>query len=442
MTVDELTDLLRIRLPEGLTPLQELVLRYAWEGKTYATMAAETNYVKEYLSRTAAELWSVLSNFWEEEIGKNNLRLVLESRPLTKAQRLEIAKVRVYLSKPQPAPEFPDGPVAVHSPFYVDRPPLESLAYEEVAKPGSIIRLKAPWKMGKTSLMLRILDRAVSLNYRTVTIDFQQAEKSVFSSIDKFFRWFSRNVGWKLQLEPKLDEYWDEDMGSKVSCTIYFEAYLLQQISSPIVLALNEVNLIFAYPDIAEDFFSLLRSWYEQARSIKIWQNLRVIIAYSTEVYIPLHINQSPFNVGLPLKLPTFTPEQILTLAQLHHLDWTPSQAKQLIDMVGGHPYLTRLALYHICRGELTLKQLLQAAPTESGIYRDHLRNILAIIQGNPALVKAFMEVISAPHPVKLLASIAYQLDSMGLVNIDGDLMSPSCDLYRLYFKNQILENH
>lgn len=439
MTLEELIDLLKVSLPESITPLQETVLRYAWEGKTYASMAAETNYVKEYLSRTASELWTILSEFWQEEIGKNNLRQLFESRHLTKAQRQAIEQFR--RDRTTPALEFPGGPVAVNSNFYIERPPIESLACEEVTKPGSIIRIKAPWKMGKTSLMLRILDSAESEKYRAVTIDFQQAEKSVFSTTEKFFRWFSSNVGWKLQLEPKLDDYWDEDMGCKVSCTIYFEAYLLQQIQSPLVIALNEVNRVFEYPEIAEEFFSLLRSWYEQARSIKIWQNLRLILTYSTEIYIPLQINQSPFNVGLPLKLPTFTSEQVLALAQLHGLDWTTSQTKQLMGMIGGHPYLSRLALYYIYRGELTLKQLVQEAPTESGIYSDHLRKIMAVVQADSNLENALKQVIYTEHPVKLIAAIAYKLDSMGLVNINGDFVTPSCEIYRLYFKSQMLQN-
>lgn len=439
MSVDELIDLLKVSLPEGLTPLQETIVRFTWEGKTYATMAAETNYVKEYLSRTASELWSILSNFWEEEIGKNNLRQVFELRQLTKIQRQAIEKIR--RDRTTAVVEFPGGPVALNSQFYIERPPSESLACEEVTKPGSIIRIKAPWKMGKTSLMLRILDHAESLRYRTVTIDFQQAEKTVFSSIDKFFRWFSSNVSWKLQLETKLDEYWYEYMGSKVNCTIYFESYLLEETPYPIVLALNEVNRVFEYPDIAEEFFSLLRSWYEQARSIKIWGNLRLVLTYSTEIYIPLQINQSPFNVGLPLKLPTFTSGQVLALAQLHGLDWTTSQTKQLMSMVGGHPYLIRLALYYICRGELTFKQVLQEAPTEAGIYSGHLRKIMAVVQADLALENALKQVISTEHPVKLIAAIAYKLDSMGLVNINGDFVTPSCELYRLYFRNQMLQN-
>ncbi|MUH00536.1 hypothetical protein F7734_53015 [Scytonema sp. UIC 10036] len=438
MTIDELTDLLKASLPGSLTPLQEMVLRYSWEGKTYADMAAETNYVKEYLSRTASELWSSLSKFWGKPVSKNNLRFYFESRQLTNSQQQLIEAFRRQSTTS--SLEFPSGPVALNSKFYIERPPIESLAYEEVTKPGSITRIRAPWKMGKTSLMLRILAHAEAQKYQTVTIDFQQAGKILFSDIDKFFRWFATYISRKLQLEPNLDEYWDEDMGSKVSCSIYFESYILDSIKSCLVLGLNEVNRVFEYPEVAEEFFSLLRSWYEQASTTKIWQNLRLVLTYSTEIYIPLQIHQSPFNVGLPLKLPSLTPEQVMILSQRYGLEWANSQNKQLMGMVGGHPYLVQLAFYYMCQRELMLKQLLQEAPTESGIYNDHLRRLLAILQSEPALENAYKQVLASEHPLKLISLLAYKLDSLGLIYMNGDFVTHSCELYRLYFKNQLLE--
>ncbi|MDF5730208.1 MAG: AAA-like domain-containing protein [Rhizonema sp. PD38] len=437
MTVDEVIDLLKASLPESLTPLQEVVLRCTWSGKTYADMAAETNYVKEYLSRTASQLWSNLSDFWEEPIGKHNFRRVFESRQLTKEQQQSLIEFRRQSAIPKE--EFPGGPVPLDSKFYIERPPVELLAYEEVTKPGSITRIRGPWKMGKTSLMLRILAHAQAQKYQTVTIDFLQAEKAIFSNINKFFRWFSTNISRKLQLEPNLNEYWDEDMGSKVSCTIYFEAYVLEEIKSPLVLGLNEVNQVFEYPEIAEEFFSLLRSWYEQAATIKIWQKLRLVLTYSTEIYIPLQINQSPFNVGLPLKLPPLTLEQVTTLAHRYGLEWTSTQNKQLMEMVGGHPYLVHFAFYYIAHRELMLKQLLLEAATESGIYSDHLRRLLTVLQADIALNNAFKQVVSAEHPLKLFSLHAYKLNSLGLIDINGDFVTINCELYRLYFKNQLL---
>ncbi|NET39916.1 MAG: hypothetical protein F6K19_49515, partial [Cyanothece sp. SIO1E1] len=46
--------------------------------------------------------------------------------------------------------EFPNGPVALNSIFYVERPPLENLIYQEVSQPGSVVQLQAPRKMGKS----------------------------------------------------------------------------------------------------------------------------------------------------------------------------------------------------------------------------------------------------------------------------------------------------
>ncbi len=87
-----------------------------------------------------------------------------------------------------------------------------------MAKPGSLICIQAPKKMGKSSLILRLLARANNQGFRTVTLDFQQADKVIFTSLDKFLRWLCANVSRELELEPKLNDYWDEDMGSKVSC--------------------------------------------------------------------------------------------------------------------------------------------------------------------------------------------------------------------------------
>ena len=150
--------------------------------------------------------------------------------------------------------------------------------------------------MGKSSLLTRIIAHAQNRGYKTVNLDFQQAEESVFANLDKFLRWFCANISRKLDLKPMLEDYWDQDMGSKVSCTIYFEGYLLEQINSPIVLTLNEVNRVFEHPKIAQEFLPLLRCWHEQAKQVEAFSKLRLVVVHSTEIYVSLNINQSPFK--------------------------------------------------------------------------------------------------------------------------------------------------
>jgi len=295
--------------------------------------------------------------------------------------------------------------------------------------------------MGKSSLLLRIIAHAAALGHQIVSLDMNQAEEAVFASLDKFLRWFCTNISWQLKLEANLDDYWDTDIGSKISCTIYFQEYILKQIKNPLVLVLNEVNQIFEHPPIAREFLPLLRSWHEEAQYNEILGKLRLVVVHSTEVYIPLKINQSPFNVGLPIKLPEFTIAQVQDLALRYGLDWVDGKhAKQLMSMVGGHPYLVSLALYHLCREGVTLKQVLQKASTLDGIYSNHLRHHLAMLRQYPELSQAMQQVVTTPQSVCLEAITAYKLESMGLVKLDGNQVTPSCNLYRLFFREQLLQ--
>ena len=340
--------------------------------------------------------------------------------------------------------EFPGGPVPLNSSFYIARPPIEELAYKEISQPGSLVRIKAPRRMGKSSLLLRIIAHAEQADYKIVSLDFQEADDAVYASLDKFLRWLCANVSRQLNLKPMLDEYWDEDMGSKVSCSIYFEAYLLGQIDSPIVIALNEVNRVFEHPNIAQDFLPLLRFWHERAKRDEMFQKLRLVVVHSTEIYVPLHINQSPFNVGLPIKLPELNLEQVQELALRHGLDWAEGKGgaqrlAPLVELLGGHPYLIRIALYHLCQGELTLDELLLEAPTQTGIFSDHLRSYLTTLREEPELTAALKQVVTTNGSVRLEPLLAYKLDSMGLVKLDGDECTISCELYRQYFASQNL---
>jgi hypothetical protein len=263
MTIDELLQLIRVRLQKDLYPVQEIILRQVWEGKTYTSIASGSHYGEHYLRNIASSLWQSLSQILQTSISKSNFRSCVESRSLTTEERelIEALTRSQCLATPL---EFPGSPVPLGSPFYIHHPLIEELAYREISKPGGVLRIKAPRKMGKSSLLLRILDRATSLDYRTVSLDFQQAEEAVLDNLDKFLRWFCANISRHLELPPLLDDYWDEDMGGKVSCTIYLQQYVLAKISTPLVLALNEVNRIFEYPKIAREFLPLLRSWHEE----------------------------------------------------------------------------------------------------------------------------------------------------------------------------------
>lgn len=343
----------------------------------------------------------------------------------------------------QPLPpvpsEKPDVTVEAESKFYIASP-YEDRCYEEIEKPGSLIRIKSPDKMGKSSLTARVLNHAEQLGYRTVMIDLDLTNQKFFADQDKFNQWFCASVGKPLGIRVKLEDYWDDIFGPNDNSTDYFEKYLLKAEDPPLVLALDSFDRIFEYDLIEPDFCALLRGWYERSKYKKQWEKLRLIIVHSRESYAKRDINQSPFNVGLPIELGEFTLDQVRELVVRHELKWSDAEFKKFTNLIGGHPYMVRVGLYKIAAGDLTLETFLKTAPTEAGIFSDLLRGFLSTLEGSPDLRAAMKKVVESDEPVDLRADDSFKLDSMGLVVRVQNAVIPRCLLYRQYFRKRLAD--
>lgn len=334
--------------------------------------------------------------------------------------------------------EEPEGLVPLYSPFYIEREPIESDCYETAVRRGSLIRIKAPRQMGKTSLLIRVLNHAKEQDFKTVRLNLQTADARALDDLDEFLQWFCCIITEELDLPDQLAQYWKGSRGSVRRCQRYFERYLLSNIESPILLGLDEVDQVFEHPEIATDFFGMLRVWHEEGKSDPTWAKLHLVIVHSKEVYVPLSINRSPFNVGLPVELRELKHNEIVELVARHQLQLSDQALEQLVTLVGGHPYLLRVALNQLVRDRTTLENLLIEAPTEGGLYNDHLRRHLLNLEADPALVHAFQQVIEADFPVQVGSTEAFKLSSMGLVKYQGNSVVPLCDLYRQYFRTRL----
>ena len=322
------------------------------------------------------------------------------------------------------------------------------MCYEALSQPGALIRIKAPRFMGKTSLANYLLPKLSEAAYRSVNLSFELADRHThLTDLNKFLRWMCLNISRELNVHPDengihpLDEVWDEaGIGAKVSCTAYFEEYLLPLSNAPLVLCLDDVDLLFPYPEVYEDFFGLLRSWYEKARNRPVWKNLRLIIVHATDVYIRLNINQSPFNVGLAIELPEFSAEQVHDFAKRSNIQEPKAQVEALMGWIGGHPYLLEQAFTHLkMHPDVTLADLLFEDAAITAVYRNHLKDQWVSLQKNAPLTAAFAKVVQASSPVQLDPMLTYQLQSMGLVKSFGNKVASRCKLYSEYFKKHLL---
>ncbi|GET36273.1 AAA-like domain-containing protein [Microseira wollei] len=123
----------------------------------------------------------------------------------------------------------------------------------------------------------------------------------------------------------------------------------------------------------------------------------------------------------------------------MNGLHLSSEQLNHLMELLGGHPYLVRLLLYHWAQQPDSLEQLLETAHTDAGIYRDHLHRYLWTLQQYPKLSAAFEQVLNSTTPVAIEQMQAFKLNSMGLVSWRGNCVTLTCNLYRQYFGAQIL---
>jgi hypothetical protein len=78
---------------------------------------------------------------------------------------------------------------------------------------------------------------------------------------------------------------------------------------------------------------------------------------------------------------------------------------------------------------------LLKTAPTEEGVFRDHLGRQLQNLRQHRELEDALLLCVTSLEPVEVDSELAFKLHSMGLVKLQGNCVMSRCDLYRQYFR-------
>jgi hypothetical protein len=214
------------------------------------------------------------------------------------------------------------------------------------------------------------------------------------------------------------------------------EDYILPESDAPIVLALDEVDRLLQTP-FHSDFFALLRSWHNSRALDEQWDRLNLVMVISTEPYLLIaDVNQSPFNVGLKIYLEDFNEAQVRDLNQRHGAPVIEADFPQLLALLGGHPYLTRKALYTMVTERLTWSRLTQAATLDHGLFGDHLRRQHWLLRNEPELRESLKQIIEQQRCSN--ENALFRLLQAGLVKGSGDVYNCRCDLYRVYFKDKL----
>lgn len=288
--------------------------------------------------------------------------------------------------------------------------------------------------MGKSSLLKRYLAECQQVNKTTVLLDFSMFTREDLADYPTFLTRLARIMLRRLGRSPQdVPPHID----SQADMIDFIEDRILTVVPGEIVFAFDEADKLLGC-DYQTDFFAMLRYWHERRTDMPptAWTQAALALVISTEPYILINdVLRSPFNVTPPLELLAFNEEECHELNRRYGSCLHDSEVIQLMELVGGHPYLVRLAYYHLTRqNPMAFSALVRDAAERFGPFGLHLRAMERKLmdESGQILLTAMRQIVRD----RMVPSrdIIDRLHGAGFVHEDQGGIIPANHLYARFF--------
>jgi len=340
-------------------------------------------------------------------------------------KKIRISKTDIPV--PNAPLKFPNG---YDERYYIEREE-DVECYQALDWDERLIKIKAPKQFGKTSLLARLIKKERKKGSKIVNFNFSNTNKSIFNTIENLLYYFSKTIEKKIKvtIDTKID-----GIAPNLKATEHIEEVLSISKNS-IVLVIDNADELFKYRDVSNDFFGLLRGWYEEPmmNDESSLKNLKMIISHSTEAKLATtDLNKSPFdNIGVDVELKLFSKEELNQLIARYNFSLSDNELNNIINYIGGHPYLSRLTFYSILKNREPLNNILKQ---ENKLFKDHMRRYLWEINKNEKYKDILKYILDNNNCKKIDSQECYILESIGLIKKDEFV----CKLYKDFFNNYI----
>ncbi len=314
------------------------------------------------------------------------------------------------------------GGMDLGSRFYVKRTTDDELN-NAVSNRHSIILIKGPRQVGKTSLMARGLQLARESGSRVAFIDFQTLTKKQLETSDTLFMALGQMLEEQLDLDTSPSEVWKPERGATMNFNRYLKNVVLAPELPPFVLGMDEVDRLF-FCSYGSEVFGLFRSWHNARAGDPAgpWRRLTLVMSYAVEAHLFItDLNQSPFNVGTRLTLSDFDLNHLRDLNERYDSPIPDEEGlKRFFELLGGKPFLVRMGLHELVSKGMSLEALAESADADDGPLGEHLQRLLTLLQKDDVLCDVLRTILKGQTSQDM--DSFFRLRSAGIVS--GDMAS------------------
>ena len=201
-------------------------------------------------------------------------------------------------------------------------------------------------QMGKSSLRVRTMDQLEAEGVITVEIELLGIGSQEITAT----QWYGGIIS---ELISGLDlavnrQQWLQGHAdlSPVQCLGRFiETVVLVQITQPLVIFFDEIDSVLGLDFSTDNFFGLIRSWYERRATHPLYQRLTVVmLGVATPSALMQDDRSTPFNIGKAIELQGFQPEEVepLVTGLTPYAEDPEVLLQAILHWTGGQPFLTQ----------------------------------------------------------------------------------------------------